>query len=121
MPTIAEIPRRRRLVRPVAALPRLRRLARADAIPVERETHEVDPERVELCEALLQRAGAVGDPRVVVDPVADAGRGVGARRHEGRHHGDEQAEENDALHEFEDRSRAPLALGKAAVTISGGL
>ncbi len=46
----------------------------------ERVADELDAHRVERVEALVERARAVGDPGIVLEPVADVRRRVGRRR-----------------------------------------
>src|SRR5439155_9604632 len=60
-------------------VPRIAPLGRLDLIPVEVDAHDVDAERLELVEPVVQRAGAVSEPGVVLDPVADVGRSPHAR------------------------------------------
>ena len=48
-----------------------------DLIPVQVEAHDVDAELLEPVEPLVERAAAVDEPGVVLDPEADVRRGVG--------------------------------------------
>ena len=48
-----------------------------DLVPVDRETHEVDADPVELGDPLVERSRPVHEPRVVLQPVTDVGRGLG--------------------------------------------
>jgi hypothetical protein len=59
---------------------------------VEVEADEVDAQPLQPVEPLVERAGAVAEPGVVLDPEADAGRCAG-RRHGGRERDDDYGAE----------------------------
>ena len=72
-PTTAGMPRSCRPFRTqIAVLPVLLAAHRLDPVPVEVEAHDVDPEALEPVEPLVERAGAVDEPGVVLDPEAHA-------------------------------------------------
>ena len=60
----------------VAVLPGVLAARRLDLVPVQVEAHDVDTELLEPVEALVERAAAVGEPGVVLDPEAHVRRGV---------------------------------------------
>ena len=60
-----------------------------DPVPVQVEADDVDAERLEPVEPVLDRAAAVREPGVVLDPEADSTRGIGRRSSEAQ-----QADEN---------------------------
>ena len=64
-----------------------------DRIPAHRVAHDIDAEPVELVEPRLERARAVGEPGVVLDPVERAGRSV--RRVRSDERGERAAATND--------------------------
>jgi hypothetical protein len=66
------------------------RLPARDLVPADGEADEVDAERVELRDAIFERAGPVEEPGVVLDAVthgARGGRGCCSRERE-RCHGE---------------------------------
>ena len=76
----------------VAVLPGVLAARRLDLVPVQVEAHDVDAELLEPVEPLVERAAAVGEPGVVLDPEADVSarrqpwvrRARSARRHKRR-------------------------------------
>ena len=73
MPTTAGMPRLRRpFEHGVAVLPGVLAARRLDLVPVQVEADDVDAELLEPVEPLVERAGAVDEPGVVLDPEADA-------------------------------------------------
>ena len=58
----------------IALLPVLLAAHRLDPVPVEVEADDVDPEALQPVEPVVKRAGAVGEPGVVLDPEAHAVR-----------------------------------------------
>ena len=63
----------------VAVLPVVLTLRSLDLIPVQIEAHDVDAELLEAVEPLVERAGAVDEPGVVLDSETGVRRRVGGR------------------------------------------
>ncbi len=77
----------------VVAAPVERAAALLDLAPDEVQAHDVDAQRLQAVEALVERAWAEADPRVVLDPVAHVRRSGSPRRkreHDERCHKDSQ-------------------------------
>ena len=68
----ARSPSRTRSLSSQSGLPR----TALDPVPVQVEPHEVDAEPLQPVEPVVERAGAVREPGVVLDPEADAARGA---------------------------------------------
>ena len=72
------------------------RRAAGDVVPANGEANDVDAEILELVEPRVERARAVDEPRVILDPESCPGRSVGRRRRRDTDAEDGQADEEDA-------------------------